>query len=40
MIEPLQFSNQMLLLNRQLASKGIIDQLQKNQVDMKHGEER
>lgn len=39
-IEPLQFSNQMLLPNRQLASKGIIDQLQKNQVEMKHREER
>lgn len=37
--EPFQFSNQLLLPNRQLASKGIINQLQKNQVEMKHKEE-
>lgn len=40
MIEPLKFSNQMLLPNRQLASKRIINQLQKNQIDIKHREER
>lgn len=39
-IELLQFHNQMLLLSRQLASKGIIDQLQKNHVEMKHREKR
>jgi len=39
-VELLQFSNQMLLPNRQLASKRVIDQLQKNQVEMKHRKER